>query len=433
KCEGMYQQIVIHALQKHCTPLHYQQKPKPKRNVLTFAAGVVATLIVMGATIGFNAFVKSQSGIHETSMSEAELYRIEHQINTKMVNAIIQLHQEMERLRHLSYQQQIPSLFLAKFYQIETIIHEVFSESVDKPIPKAIFQLFNNLSICNDCPPENWHLESCKIYAAREPSDSLLRLNINAIKIDRRYEILRADPFHLIVNDKLNSSNLCTSVYTGPSYSVMDKETKCAKNIIFNPYDDYQAPFIFHSINCNNNFQNFGAKWKTVDCKPKEEMTSEEIVQVKTDENFVYYYCFLQNMTLQQNFYPCKNQIYKSKLGQNLTINNQTVKFHKIKINIVHNLQDEFNELINFRIFNSFNSSVNLQDLTTLVEQEDKLINKIVVSYFSQYYLYIIISILSIIIVITMILFAYYRIRARSYQQVAREQYQLAHLRVSRS
>ncbi|KAH9423689.1 hypothetical protein DERP_005270 [Dermatophagoides pteronyssinus] len=52
----------------------------------------------------------------------------------------------------------------------------------------------NNNTINNDCPSENWHLESCKIYAAREPSDSLLRLKINAIKIDRRYEILRTDP-----------------------------------------------------------------------------------------------------------------------------------------------------------------------------------------------------------------------------------------------
>ncbi|XP_075680543.1 uncharacterized protein LOC142646185 [Dermatophagoides pteronyssinus] len=433
RCEGMYQQIVIHALQKHCTPLHYQQKSKPKRSILTFAGGVVATIIVVAATIGYDAFIKSQSGVHETSMSEAELYRIEHQINTKMVKAIIELQQEMERLKHLAYQQQIPSLFLPKFYQLETIIHEVFSESVDKPIPKAFFQLFNNLSICDNCPPENWHLENCKIYAAREPSDSLLRLNINAVQIDKRYEILRADPFHLIVNDKLNSSNLCISIYTGPSYSVMDKDTKCVKSIMFNPFDDHQAPFIFHSLKCNNDLQKFGAKWRTMDCKPKEEITSEEIVQVKTDENFVYYYCFLHNITLQHSFYPCKNQIYKSKLGQNLTINNQTIKFHKIKINIIHNLHDEFNELINFRIFNNFNSSVNLQDLTTLVEQEDKLIDKIVVSYFSQYYLYIIITILTIIILITMMLFTYYRIRARSYQRVAREQYQLAHLRLSRS
>ncbi|KAH9413959.1 hypothetical protein DERP_014479 [Dermatophagoides pteronyssinus] len=271
-------------------------------------------------------------------------------------------------------------------------------------------------------------LMNCKIYAAREPSDSLLRLNINAIQIDKRYEILRADPFHLIVNDKLNSSNLCISVYTGPSYSVMDKDTKCVKSIMFNPFDDLQAPFIFHSMKCNNDLQKFGAKWRTMDCKPKEEMTSEEIVQVKTDENFVYYYCFLHNITLQQNLYPCKNQIYKTKLGQNLTINNPTIKFHKIKINLIHNLHDEFNELINFRIFNNFNSSVNLQDLTTLVEQEDKLIDKIVVSYFSQYYVYIIITILTIIILITTMLFTYYRIRARSYQRVAREQYQLAHL-----
>ena len=147
----------------HATSLSTKIKTKTKYS-LTFAAGVAVTIIVVAATIGFDAFVKSQSGVHETSMSEAELYRIEHQINTKMVNAIIQLQQEMERLRHLSYQQQIPSLFLPKFYQLETIIHEVFSESVDKPIPKAFFQLFNNLSICNNCPSENWHLESCKIY-----------------------------------------------------------------------------------------------------------------------------------------------------------------------------------------------------------------------------------------------------------------------------
>ncbi|KAH9497382.1 hypothetical protein DERF_013377 [Dermatophagoides farinae] len=86
--------------------------------------------------------------------------------------------------------------------------------------------------------------------------------------------------------------------------------------------------------------------------------------------------------------YPCKNQIYRINRGQNLTINKQTVYFTKMTNGFTsHIIHDDISEILNFQAFNSFNSTINLHDLSTMIEKEDTLINKIIYSYIQSYYI----------------------------------------------
>ncbi|KAH7638536.1 hypothetical protein HUG17_2569 [Dermatophagoides farinae] len=203
----------------------------------------------MVATIGYAAYIKSQSGINEQSLTENELKKLDHNIHQKM----------------------------------------------------PFFPFFENISICVDCPSDNWFLEECQFRPHQSPYESILRLYINAVKIDKEYEIIRADPFYLLVNDHLNKSNFCISRYTGSKYAIINKRTKCARNIIFEPINDHQAPFIFHSVNCKNETNSVEAKWKTVECKAKELITPEEIVQNSTTNYLfdVFPYENLLNMEKQ--------------------------------------------------------------------------------------------------------------------------------------
>nr|XP_046914038.1 uncharacterized protein LOC124494812 [Dermatophagoides farinae] len=313
-----------------------------------------------------------------------------------MVDQLIHMQQEIDRLQHISLNREISTIFYSKFLQIETLINEIFITSLDKPISKLIFQL-----------------------------------NINAVKIDKQYDIIRADPFYLLVEDKLNKSNLCFSMYSGTRYAIMNKITKCARNIMFDPIDDHQSPFIFHSVDCKNNTNFSKAKWKTIECRSKELITPEEIVQVKNDENFIYFYCFNQNITIQGLTYPCKNQIYKIKRGQSLTINQQTVSFTKMKIDLHHHIHDDLSEILNVQTFDTFGSSINLQDLSTMVEKEDQLINKIIYSYLQTYYIHLIVIISIILLLIFITLFYCQYNKTKNYKKIILEQYRLAALQSS--
>ncbi|KAH9523001.1 hypothetical protein DERF_006554 [Dermatophagoides farinae] len=431
KCEEKYQRLVIQTFQKHCSPLLDKKRIISKRNIITFAAGIVITVIVMVATIGFAAYIKNQSGVYDQTLSENELKKLDHEIHRKMVDQLIHMQQEIDRLQHISLNREISTIFYSKFLQIETLINEIFITSLDKPISKLIFQLFENFTICPNCPSDNWFLEECQIRPHRSPYESILRLNINAVKIDKQYDIIRADPFYLLVEDKLNKSNLCFSMYSGTRYAIMNKITKCARNIMFDPIDDHQSPFIFHSVDCKNNTNFSKAKWKTIECRSKELITPEEIVQVKNDENFIYFYCFNQNITIQGLTYPCKNQIYKIKRGQSLTINQQTVSFTKMKIDLHHHIHDDLSEILNVQTFDTFGSSINLQDLSTMVEKEDQLINKIIYSYLQTYYIHLIVIISIILLLIFITLFYCQYNKTKNYKKIILEQYRLAALQSS--
>ena len=154
-----------------------------------------------------------------------------------------------------------------------------------------------------------------------------------------------------------------------------------SKQILFNPTDDNQAPFIFHSKVCNSAAKSIRNQWKKIRCEKKDKILPEEIVQVKMDNKYVYFYCYTQNMTRDGEEISCQNRIYKVRKGRNITINQHTVHFQRMRIEFLANLDPELLEVINDKTYNDEDRSVILKDLENIIEQEHRVVTQITISY----------------------------------------------------
>nr|XP_027198777.1 uncharacterized protein LOC113793011 [Dermatophagoides pteronyssinus] len=241
------------------------------------------------------------------------------------------------------------------------------------------------------------------------------------------------DKIMLNFDERKKLENLCFSKFDGQQFSLLNLETKCIKNIAYNPVEDHDSPIIYHSEGCHD----FHSKpiWKITKCMPKHLIIPENIVQIKHDEDFIYFYCYTQNVTLFGVQQQCKNKVYQIEKDQDLTINNMTTKFMKINIQTSSFIQTDINQLINNVKFQNFDDSINLERLDSLVQTEHEMIERMAENIFSYHQTkLIVIGFISFIIIMCIIifLFAYYLIRMRNFQRVAREQYQLATIRSHR-
>lgn len=421
-CEKLYNKLVKETMHKKCGP--FQSSSKPRRDIVSFVSGVVFTSIIVIASVMFGSYVKSQIGISDHSLTEIEISKLDQQIHEKVVHELINMQHQIDQIKHVSENRFLTSILSARFLQAEQIINEAFV--ADSSLPISFQQLFPNISICEHCPSDLWHFEKCYFRSMESPLDSRLQLNVNTVKIDPKYDIIRADPFHIVAPDQTNKDNLCITTYSGPKYAVINKESKCVRDITFDPINDYQSPLIFHSIDCKENINYVKATWKPYRCMKKDLITPEEIVQIKSDDSFVYFYCYMQNITVHGSTFPCKNQVYRMKRGQNLTINGQTVTFPTIRINSWQNLHDELNEILVIKMFNSFNSSMNLHDLTSMVEKEKHLVEQLVNNFLHSNLFYIVTIVIVIITIFLFIICCIQHFTHQNYRRVAMEHYQLA-------
>uniref|UniRef100_A0A6P6Y3Q0 Uncharacterized protein LOC113793799 n=1 Tax=Dermatophagoides pteronyssinus TaxID=6956 RepID=A0A6P6Y3Q0_DERPT len=282
-------------------------------------------ILVVGA-IGYQLY--SQSKKIETLV---ELQKYDNKIHHEIVEKLKNIRQEFNRMENEMHVNKILSILHSRFQQDEFLINQLFTQTKNTIIPPSFHMLFRNLSLCPNCPTNDWHLESCKYTAKPFVTAPTLTLFINALEIDLKYQILEADPFTILAPDPINPENLCFSEFSGYMHSILNLETKCVKNIAFNPVDDHQIPIIFHSEGCEDDLHSRPI-WKTKRCIPKRSITPEMAVQIKHDEQFVYVYCYTQNITILGFEQPCKNLIYQFEKGQNLTINKVATKFKKMKI-----------------------------------------------------------------------------------------------------
>ena len=421
-CEKLYNKLVKETMYKKCAP--FQSSSKSRRDIVSFVSGVVFTSIIVIAAVMFGSYIKSQNGISDQSLTEIEIKKLDQQIHEKVVYELINIQHQIDQIKHVSENRFLTSILSARFLQAEQIINEAFV--VDSPMPLSFQQLFPNISICEHCPFDLWHFEKCYFRSMESPLESRLQLNVNTVKIDPKYDIIRADPFHIMAPDQTNKENWCFTKYSGPKYAVINRESKCIRDITFDPINDYQSPIIFHSIDCKENINYVKATWKPYRCMKKNLITPEEIVQIKNDDSFVYFYCYMQNLTVHGSTFPCKNQVYRIKRGKNLTINGQTVTFPTFRINSWQNLHDELNEILVIKMFNSFNSTMNLHDLTTLVEREKHLVEQLANNFFHSTLFHIIIITIVIITVLLFILCCIQYITHKNYRRAAMEHYQLA-------
>lgn len=293
--------------------------------------------------------------------------------------------------------------------------------------------LFHNILLGPEAPDEYWSLEGCILKEDIMTNSDELVLSINGIKMDPDFNLLRADPFYIIREEKTNEmikpkTELCISEYVGPQYIVFNRKTKCFREIPYNPIGDHQTLLLFHSELCKTPIKTANVKWRQVKCESLETLIPEEVVQLKWDHDFVYYYCYSQNLTIGEHPTPCLNQIYKQKRGTNISINGQTVLVQSFRLGTLSVLETDVSDYVNEKVFDPDKSDISLKNLETLIDVENKLLSRIAASYISKTMSYFMTAggIIIVVLVVSYIAYIIYRYkkikkhRAREYRETTR-------------
>ena len=167
-------------------------------------------------------------------------------------------------------------------------------------------------------------------------------------------------------------------------------------------------------------------QWKKTKCMQPDKIIPEEIVQIKMDNQFVYYYCYTQNTTIMGVEEKCQNKIYKVKKGKNITINHEVIKFHKVRMELFTNIDTDLTDAINSKIFRQDDVEIALNHLEKMIEQEDQLVAKITSSYLRYYLIWTTAIVITIALIIAICYICYQKKKSVKYREKRRERLESA-------
>ena len=419
RCSAMYIKMIKRPLKKYCKEEMVEEEHQiAKRGVISIAYEAVKLVVTFIAAVGLvNLFSSNNDGY------DPALGKLEHQINQKMLAMIRKLHDDLYEVRSEIESERIMTMLNIKFSESQGQIHQVFNPENAK-FASSLELLFPGITMGEDTPKKYWHMESCKMINAAMGRKTKLVININGIRIDEDYTLLRADPFQIAVTEPKNLTGheeVCFSKYFGPQYVVYQEKTGCSAEIIFDPIEEHQTPFVFHSPACRHAMKSVVKQWKKTKCMPQDQIIPEEIVQVKMDNEFVYYYCYTQNTTIMGNEEKCANKIYKIKKGKNVTINHQIIKFHKVRMELFTNIDTDLTDAVNNKIFRQDDAEIALNHLEKMIQQEDQLVAKITSSYLRYYLLWTAAIVASVALIIALCYICYQWKKSVRYRTMRRE------------
>ncbi|OTF77182.1 hypothetical protein BLA29_006173, partial [Euroglyphus maynei] len=327
-----------------------------RRGILTLAYGALKLVITVASVVGLLNLLNVNSD-YNYRKDQAALSSLQNEVNRRMYQAIERLHGETSGLRLEMEDQRITSMLEVQFSRIELLIHEMFDEQN------------RNFAEPEDDKPEK------------------LQLRVGAVEVDREYSLLQADAFDIgSVENRTGIEEICLSRYVGAKYLVYNRRTGCSKNTLFDPSSEKTTPFVYHSLECDTTPNVFKKSWERLLCDKKEYITPEEIVQVKTDDDYIYVYCFTQNITVSGRTSECRNKVYKFRRDQNITINQQVRHFHRIKVDKHVNLDRDLSELVNDRMYRSDGAKINLEELGSLIKHREWLAERVSKIHLRRYF-----------------------------------------------
>lgn len=424
-CRRSYVKQVIRPLRKYCPALSPKGKHMiRKRGVLSFAYSVIKIIFSITAVIGLFNFLQPQASSVQVPSMEQTRADLDFRIHQKLMTVMEKLQEEIEEVKEALESQQLATLLEIKFSDTERLINDMFDPE-NEHFANQLERLFPNISLGPDAPKRHWHLEGCQFEELDDSKYDNLHLKINGVKIDKEYLLLRADPFYIgITENKTLSTRIeeevCLAEYIGPKFLAYHRRTGCAKEVLFDPINDHQTPFVFHSKSCKPRVKSIRDQWRKIRCQNRTEILPEEIVQIKMDNDHAYYYCFTQNRTVNDESIPCQNQIYQTKKNTNITINKHTIHVQKFRMEQFANLDPEITEALNDRIFNEDRSKV-VEDLEYLVEKEHRLVTQIAISYVRYYTFWVVMLTITVALMLAIGYIYYQRHKSVKFREKRKE------------
>ena len=214
RCSAMYIKMIKRPLKKYCKEEMVEEEHQiAKRGVISIAYEAVKLVVTFIAAVGLvNLFSSNNDGY------DPALGKLEHQINQKMLAMIRKLHDDLYEVRSEIESERIMTMLNIKFSESQGQIHQVFNPENAK-FASSLELLFPGITMGEDTPKKYWHMESCKMINAAMGRKTKLVININGIRIDEDYTLLRADPFQIAVTEPKNLTGheeVCFSKYFGP-------------------------------------------------------------------------------------------------------------------------------------------------------------------------------------------------------------------------
>lgn len=371
-CDKEFQETFLTPLLSFCpsteTADHNDQRVSREKRIVATAVLITTALISVVATIGVAAYASYSSTSHE-------IYSIEEQQNNLMKelekNALFN-DQVKEILTRLDRRDDLLKAALSnvtdKVYHLIAfhgpsittvsklgaslaIVKERFfsiSQDWKRRILSPLFLDTLNVTLpCNDeCPPRLMTPLSCVV----DPLRKIIRLSFEQKTTKSKTQILRADPFRLIVN--MSSESVCFGSYRGPHSVIYEERVDCVTpirgdsdsndNMILSPAVEYCSDGI--PINESSHY------WSKIECLPRDLVRDDDIIQIKSSDQYNYLYCQSLTITVFNRTFDCPNYVFSIPHFASFTIGKLTYKADNLKLSHSLRLAPVTSSRVNFHL-----------------------------------------------------------------------------------
>lgn len=328
-CEAEFDQAFVKPLETFCLTHDNDGEKRLTREKRVIAAAIIVTSLVVSviATIGVAAYSSSQAIRNDIATLEEQQDLILRQLETnKMLNdhvkdILMQLDKRTDVLskaftdaneRFASLMNfHVPSVTtVSKIGTLAVVKERFFAIGVDwkKKILNPLFLDILNITLpcADDCPSQLMTPISCYVDDLRKQ----IKLSFEQKTIKTRTQVLVADPFRLITN--ITADSICFGSYRGPHSVIYDEKNDCVtslrgdadsnENMILSPAVAYCSDAV--RINESAHY------WSRVECIPRPLIREDDIIQLKSSDQYTYIYCATLKISVFNRTFDCPNFVF---------------------------------------------------------------------------------------------------------------------------
>lgn len=328
-CESEFHDSFIRPLESFCQSTDRDEHGLSREKRVIAAAIIVTTAIIsVIATIGIAAYSSSQ-------VAQAEIYSLEEQqdallkqlqantqLNDHVKEILVKLDKRHDILSHAFNNATERIISLMNFHvpsvtlvskigsSLAVVKERFFAIGLDWKI-KILNSLFLDtlnvfLPCADECPSKLMTPISCQVDTLRKQ----IKLSFEQRTTKSRTQILVADPFRLITN--ITSDSYCVGSYRGPHSVIYDEKIDCVTpirgdsdsndNMILSPAVAYCSDAV--PINESIHY------WTRSECIPAPLIQDDDIIQIKSSDQYKYIYCTSLNITIFNRTFDCPNYVF---------------------------------------------------------------------------------------------------------------------------
>lgn len=345
-CEEVYQRKFLDELGKMCPPPKGTVKNTKTRRVVPILALIVVGLVMAGAALSDlvlsvstsrrlgqaeNVITAQQQALdslaQENNLTELAVNKLRRDFN--------QLAEELEshEFEFDDFRKKSPSthFILSSIMAGLTIGTPIIKGGAREfrrgKVSPLLLDYLNITLPCElvSCPMDHATADRCSLIT----SESQLEIEISIPTIDPEMYLVSVDPFDFLVQTE---NKTCRAVYTGPSTAVLGP-SGCPVALDVQISEAYSMVYAA-SKECLPDNKQDSSYFKIKSCKEKQDGDEKQFIQVKSHHGFLYIYCYMSTIAIENQEQPCPNEVFILPVGTKFSINGKD--FVGSVVNILH-------------------------------------------------------------------------------------------------